>query len=195
MKNRIMVRHDGNTIPRGKRIFLNIFLCLLISTLILLAFWGLYSITKAVIFFDPWEDWIYVVADEYEIINCHSGSVVLHKINGVGTILDACIVSFSYNDSYILMKRLSVSEWDDSVAFDEYHKANEEKIEFFIFCFDDENLYGPYTTEEFNKKCNEINVGETPEWIETSAKPKGAYGSSIYDSWKYEKHLKKLSKD
>ena len=175
-----------------KGIFLSVFLCLLISTLILLTFWGIYS----VIFFDPWEDWTYIIGNEYEIIKSHSGSVALHKINGVGTILDDCIVSFSYNDSYVLMEWLSVSEWENGISFDEYYRLNEDKIEFFIFCFDDENLYGPITKEEeFNKKCNELNVGETSEWIETNRKPEGAYGSSMYDVWKYEKYLKKLSKD
>ena len=143
-------------------------------------------------------DWQYLLPNNYRVSRVNDDAIIFSKITQLNPQLsdlklDRFILSFCYNDAYIGLKRIPLDEVSRGVFF-EIQKYNDSDEEFCLVDEDDGNIiygpyvaeyylvdafndsiYGPYSKEEYEAKCNELNVGSMCEWINTDSKPEGAH--------------------
>lgn len=117
------------------------------------------------------EKWTYDLPNDYAIKKTSDTSVVLGKyIDGLFEVeydnrkigIEEYVAEFSYSENYISLKCLEPT--NDSV-----------KVKFYIIDSKNDNIYGPYNTEEiYNEVVKRIVDEELGDWIETIKMPKGA---------------------
>lgn len=139
---------------------------LFISIFLIIGLVIIYFITKPKI-----EKWTYDLPHNYAIKKTSGTEVVLGKyIDDIFEVeydnkqvgIEDYIAEFSYSDNYISLKCLEFT--DDTV-----------KVKFYIVDSKNDNIYGPYDTEETYIKILKKIVDETfGDWIETIKMPAGA---------------------
>jgi len=76
-----------------------------------------------------------------------------NKGNNYFTVVDATVYSVGYDSSYIFLKQYPHYP---NKTITNYYIVERQKD---VICYQ-EKIYGPFTLEEFNKKCSELRVKE-----------------------------------
>ena len=109
-------------------------------------------------------DWKYDdLPNDYSVWRTNSRRIILCHSYGTtaSTIVDAYVSEIAYNNDYIFAKQVTVPE-------DSNKKIDTSNPSYYILVVETDELYGPYTEDEFNNKCEELEISEIPEWIKTT---------------------------
>lgn len=124
---------------------------------------------------NPQGDWDYELCHDYYIMRINKSTIDLCRKNGVSFlgIVDSYVTAFCYNADFIAIRRLEIEPEDKS--FDEITELDLEEADYYLVDARDGTVFGPYQEEDgFERVCQEQNVGDLGEWIDTYPDPKGA---------------------
>ena len=116
---------------------------------------------------NPRGDWELPLCNGYYIFRTSSRDIcVVHERDNYKDsfedIIDSYITCFRYNSRYIAVRRLVVA---DRALLDDIQSVDAET----------DTIYGPFAEkEDFERTCEEQNVGDLGEWIPTVPAPEGA---------------------
>ncbi len=116
-------------------------------------------------------DWAYVLPYDYEIWRINSERIVLMKNQGEtsDTVINDYIAYFCYNERYIGIQNASVQTSENMVEIDTSNS------DYYLVDAANDEVFGPYTLEEYEAEKQDLNIGEMGGWIDTSTWPEGAY--------------------
>lgn len=128
---------------------------------------------------NPQGDWIYTINHSYCILRVNKTTIVLCVAKPISEeqstyldVIDKYIVSFSYNDSFIAVKRLIV---DEDATFEEIMAMDVDQAQYYLVNAENGMVFGPFAEQsEFDNICTEQDVGTLGEWIDTYPAPSGA---------------------
>lgn len=115
-------------------------------------------------------DWSYELPNDYVIWHINSRKIVCGKkntANSITNIVGDYIINFCYNDQYVCMQCVDVSN-DLSEDID---KSNPQ---FYIIDTINEDVNGPLLEKEFEDVLKFLKVDNLSTWIPTKPKPDGA---------------------
>ena len=118
-------------------------------------------------------DWEYALPNGYEIIRVNSQAIVFGKIveGSFDQLINRYILAFCFNEQYIWLQRYPVDPnrpWEDHLYI---HEVDTTNPEYYLVDTVTEDIYGPYTMEEYGQKIEDLCVTNMSEWIVTETKP------------------------
>lgn len=123
-------------------------------------------------------DWYYdELPNDYEICHINTNTIIIQKghLNS-GDVVDAAfnryIVEFCSNDLYIGFKLLPEGVRQNEM--DTTEEVDTSNLEHYLINSQTDEVYGPYTAEEYEEQIEVLNVGVMEEWIKTVPKPDDA---------------------
>ena len=121
------------------------------------------------------QDWEYdKLPNNYEIWRINSQDIVLMKNDdSAERVISRYILEFCYNDSYIGIKKIMV---DESIPYNEMliEEMDATNPSYFLVDTVNDTVMGPYTSEEYTIKIEELEIKSMCDWIKTVPKPQGA---------------------
>lgn len=119
-------------------------------------------------------DWAYPLPYGYEIWRINSERIVLVKNQGEtsDTVIEDYIISFCHNECYIGIQNISLRTGQSSESIGQIDTSNPD---YYLVDAASDEVFGPYTAEEYKTKKQDLNTGELGTWIDTSTRPEGAY--------------------
>lgn len=123
---------------------------------------------------NPQGDWDYELCHDYYIMRVNKDRIDLCVKNNTHyeIIVDMYITEFCYNIDFIAVRRLEIGPED---KFDEITELDLEEADYYLVDARNGTVFGPYQEEDgFERVCQEQNVGDLGEWIDTYPDPKGA---------------------
>ncbi len=126
---------------------------------------------------NPRGDWELPLCNGYYIFRTSSRDIcVVHERDNYKDsfedIIDSYITCFRYNSRYIAVRRLVVA---DRALLDDIQSVDTEAADYYLIDAETDTIYGPFTEkEDFERTCEEQNVGDLGEWIPTVPAPEGA---------------------
>lgn len=128
---------------------------------------------------NPQGDWIYPIQHGYCIVRVNNVDIKLCVAKPISEgqstylhVVDEYIISFSYNDSFIAVKRLTI---DEDATFEEIMAMDVDQAQYYLVNAENRMVFGPFAEQsEFDNICTEQDVGTLGEWIDTYPAPSGA---------------------
>ena len=121
-------------------------------------------------------DWEYELPNDYYVVRVNSDTIGIGIKNENGysysTVIDNYIVCFAYNDKYVCARRFELAE---RIRQEEILKMNIEEAKYCIINTETNDVYGSLTAEEYETLCNEFNIIDLCDWINTYPTPDGAH--------------------
>lgn len=100
------------------------------------------------------------------------GIEVNKEAHVLNRIIGTYISEFCYNERYIAVKQL---EKPTDEQLENIQALYQEAPDYYLVDTQTEAIYGPFTEkEDFERTCEEQNVGDLGEWIPTVPAPEGA---------------------
>ena len=131
-------------------------ICLLVITSLLLAgcFGGI-------------SDWTYELPNNYAIVRVNSQTVVFGKnADTFEQILSRYIIAYSFNDTYIGLKRIPMDNVPQDSLFD-VNEIDMSHSEYYLIDTTKEQIFGPYTYDEYIELSMQLDIGTMSDWIDT----------------------------
>ncbi len=127
-------------------------------------------------------DWIYKdLPAEYEVWRCNACSIILCKSTGDYTASDVIpyyLKAFCDDGRYIGAKTLNREQGEDEShdSFSAFIHETSTDADCLWYLVDSEtdDIFGPYTQEEYEAQLHLFGIDNMGEWINTSPRPKGA---------------------
>ena len=126
---------------------------------------------------NPRGDWELPLCNGYYIFRTSSRNIcVVHERDNYKdlfeNVIDDYITCFQYNSRYIAVRRLVVA---DRALLDDIQSVDTEAADYYLIDAETDTIYGPFAEkEDFERTCEEQNVGDLGEWIPTVPAPEGA---------------------
>ena len=115
------------------------------------------------------DDWAYTsLPGEYEIWRINYCNITLVKKTSDSSatrVVESRIAEFCYNNSFIGVKRLSISCNDDTGK--DFNANNLTDFLYYLVDVPNDAVFGPYTEDEYTLQVSELNVGVMSDWIST----------------------------
>ena len=105
-------------------------------------------------------DWIYdELPGDYSIWRTNSKSISLcTNVEDMGAhIISSYVSEIDYTDEFIFAKHVDVAKDSDA-------EIDTSNPDYYILVVESEELFGPYTENEFNKKCDELSIVHAFDW-------------------------------
>lgn len=115
-------------------------------------------------------DWSYYFDNGYSVSHVNSRCIIFGKDDGEYSqkvIVPAYISEFSYNYNYVCLKRVDVAD-DITIPID---KSNPE---YYIVDIIKNITYGPFDSEKYTSRIDELNIKNLSSWTSTYPRPDGA---------------------
>ena len=115
-------------------------------------------------------DWSYEFPHEYFLWHINSRKIVFGKKqteNSIKNIVEDHVIRFCYNDQYVCLQCVEVSE-------NVLEEIDESNPKFYVIDLLNETVDGPLEKNEYEKKLNVLYVDNLSMWIPTKPKPEGA---------------------
>lgn len=110
-------------------------------------------------------DWIYSdLPGDYEIWKVNSTDICLNKDGK--HVVERYIIAFCYNAQYIGVQRVPVDATEE--AFD-LQKLDTSCPEYYLVDSACNEVYGPYSGEEYQNKLSDLNVSDMCQWMTTDS--------------------------
>lgn len=124
------------------------------------------------------EDWAYSdLPNDYEIWSFNSDDVTLVKDdrNHCDRVIDAFVLEFCFNESYIGLKCVCSKTPSQVHGMDIPKATSEDDPEYYLVDTDKDVIMGPYSEEEYRKLLDTLDNWDMSEWIGTRPRPEGSW--------------------
>ena len=106
-------------------------------------------------------DWSATLVEDYAIWRINGVTVVLVKEDADGnsgrTVVDSYIYRVTWNEDFICVQRTDPPETGGSLPI-------RPEVSYYILRVSDGEVFGPYTAEEYQARCEALDVSDLPDW-------------------------------
>ena len=120
-------------------------------------------------------DWTFDLPGEYTVMRFNN--LCIKVIKDGATVVGEYIEAFCFGETYVGVKRIPF-DFESGRHEDIDHVPTvypDTEREYYLLDTASGSLYGPYTSEEFTARCEELTVTDLCDWISTDGWPDGAH--------------------
>ena len=120
-------------------------------------------------------DWTFDLPGGYTVMRFNN--LCIEVIKDGATVVGEYIEAFCFGETYVGVKRIPF-DFESGRHEDIDHVPTaypDTEREYYLLDTASGTVYGPYTSEEFTARCEELTVTDLCDWISTDGWPDGAH--------------------
>ena len=120
-------------------------------------------------------DWTFDLPGGYSVMRANN--LCIEVIQDRTTVIEGYIEAFCFGKTHVGVKRIPfdyLAQRHEDIEHVPTAYPDTER-EYYLLDTASGSLYGPYTSEEFTARCEELTVTDLCDWISTDGWPDGAH--------------------